>query len=332
MNALTRFDVVAIGNAMVDVLANMDDDFLIQHNMPKGMMTLIDAPSAEKIYDHIAQNGVECSGGSAANTAVGIAALGGKPAFIGKVADDKLGEIFRRDITKYGVHFTTPCLENERPTARCMVIVSPDAQRTMNTYLGACSKLTRKDIDEELIRQTKIVYMEGYLWDRPEAKDALAYAVELAHKHNRKVSLSLSDPCCVTRHRSSFIELIKNGIDIVFCNEDEIMVLFDTQDPEAALERCKTLCEIVVVTRGAKGAVAICGQTRYEIPAEPINRVIDTTGAGDLFAAGFLTGLAQNRSIPDCLQMGALAAAEVISHYGARPESSLSELIAKKLK
>ncbi len=332
MNALTRFDVVAIGNAMVDVLANMDDDFLAQHNMPKGMMTLIDADLAEKIYGHIAQNGVECSGGSAANTAVGIAAMGGKPAFIGKVADDRLGEVFREDITKSGVHFTTPCLENERPTARCMVIVSPDAQRTMNTYLGACSKLSRKDIDEELIRQTKIVYMEGYLWDRPEAKDALAYAVELAHKHHRKVSLSLSDPFCVNRHRDSFLQLIKNGIDILFCNEDEIKALFGTDNAEDAFEKCKTLCETVVVTRGAKGAVAICGETRYEIPAEPINRVIDTTGAGDLFAAGYLTGLSQNRPVSECLQMGALAAAEIISHYGARPETPLCDLIAEKIK
>ena len=331
MNALTRFDVVAIGNAMVDVLANMDDEFLTKHNMPKGMMTLIDASSAETIYHHIAQNGVECSGGSAANTAVGIAALGGKPAFIGKVADDKLGEVFRKDITKSGVYFTTPCLENEKPTARCMVIVSPDAQRTMNTYLGACSKLSRRDIDEDLIRQAKIVYMEGYLWDRSEAKDALTYAVELAHKYNRKVSLSLSDPFCVNRHRDSFLHLIKNGVDILFCNEDEIKTLFNTNDPEEAFKKCKDLCGTVVITRGADGAVAVCGTERYEIPAEPINNVIDTTGAGDLFAAGFLTGFANDRTISECLQMGALAAAEIISHYGARPETSLSELIAKKV-
>lgn len=331
MNTLTRFDVVAIGNAMVDILANMDDAFLTEHNMPKGMMTLIDANSAETIYHHIARNGVECSGGSAANTAVGIAALGGKPAFIGKVADDSLGELFRKDITNSGVYFTTPCLENERPTARCMVIVSPDAQRTMNTYLGACSKLSRKDIDEDLIRQTKIVYMEGYLWDRPEAKDALGYAVELAHKYDRKVSLSLSDPFCVNRHRDSFFQLIKGGVDVLFCNEDEIKALFDTDDPEEAFKQCETLCEIAVITRGAKGAVAVCGTERHEISAEPINKVVDTTGAGDLFAAGFLTGLARGRSVPDCLQMGALAAAEIISHYGARPEISLTDLIAKKV-
>lgn len=331
MNALTRFDVVAIGNAVVDVLANMDDEFLEKHNMPKGMMTLIDASSAETIYHHIAQKGVECSGGSAANTAVGIAALGGKPAFIGKVADDKLGEIFRKDITGSGVYFTTPCLENEKPTARCMVIVSPDAQRTMNTYLGACSKLSRKDIDENLIREAKIIYMEGYLWDRPEAKDALLYAVELAHKYDRKVSLSLSDPFCVNRHRDSFLHLIKSGVNIVFCNEDEIKALFDTSDPEEAFQKARTLCEITVITRGAKGAVAVCGEERFEIPAEPIGKVIDTTGAGDLFAAGFLTGLARGKTIQDCLQMGALAAAEIISHYGARPEISLSDLIAKKV-
>ncbi len=331
MNARTRFDVVAIGNAMVDVLANMDDEFLEKHNMPKGMMTLIDAAAAESIYRNIAKNGVECSGGSAANTAVGIAALGGKPAFIGKVADDDLGDVFRKDITKSGVYFTTPCLENEKPTARCMVIVSPDAQRTMNTYLGACSKLSRNDIDEDLIRDAKIVYMEGYLWDRPEAKDALTYATELAHKHGRRGSLSLSDPFCVNRHRDSFFTLIKDGVDILFCNEDEIKALFNTDDPEKAFEQCENLCEISVITRGAQGAVAVCDKERHKIPAAPIEKVVDTTGAGDLFAAGFLTGLSRDKSVPDCLQMGALAAAEIISHYGARPETSLRDLIAEKI-
>ena len=331
MNALTRFDVVAIGNAVVDVLTDKDDDFLIEHNMPKGIMTLVDAKSAETIYSHIAQDSVECSGGSAANTAVGIAALGGKPAFIGKVADDALGEVFRKDITDSGVYFTTPCLENEKPTARCMVIVSPDAQRTMNTYLGACSKLSRKDIDEDLIRNAKIVYMEGYLWDRPEAKDALTYAAELAHKYGRRVSLSLSDPFCVNRHRDSFFQLIKNGVNVLFCNEDEIKALFDTDNPEEAFGQCKDLCEIVVITRGAQGAVAVCGTERFEIPAEPIERVIDTTGAGDLFAAGFLTGLANGRTVAECLRMGAVASAEIISHYGARPETSLRALIAEKI-
>lgn len=331
MDAMAHFDVVAIGNAIVDVLASMDDEFLQRHNMPKGVMTLVDAELAEIIYGHIAGAGRECSGGSAANTAVGVAALGGKPAFIGKVAADKLGDVFREDITKSGVHFSTPCLENERPTARCMVIVSPDAQRTMNTYLGACSKLSRNDIDEDLIRRAKIVYMEGYLWDREEAKDALAYAVELARKHGRKVSLSLSDPFCVNRHRDSFVSLIKSGVDIVFCNEDEILSLFNVSDPEEAFRQCEELCELAVITRGEKGAVAVCGKNRYAIPAEPIARVVDTTGAGDLFAAGFLTGYAQNRPVSECLQMGALAAAEIISHYGARPEAPLADLVARKV-
>ena len=331
MNARTRFDVVAIGNAMVDVLANMDDEFLTEHNMPKGMMTLIDASAAESIYRNISENSVECSGGSAANTAVGIAALGGKPAFIGKVADDDLGEIFRKDITNSGVYFATPCLENEKPTARCMVIVSPDAQRTMNTYLGACSKLSRKDIDEDLIRDAKIVYMEGYLWDRPEAKDALTHATGLAHNSGRRVSLSLSDPFCVNRHRDSFFQLIKDGVNVLFCNEDEIKALFNTDDPEEAFGHCEDLCEIAVITRGAKGAVAVCGKERHEIPAAPIEKVVDTTGAGDLFAAGFLTGLSREKTVQDCLQMGALAAAEIISHYGARPEISLRDLIAEKI-
>lgn len=330
--AVTHYDVLAIGNAIVDVLANMDDSFLEQHKMPKGMMTLIDAAMAESLYEHIAHNSVECSGGSAANTAVGIAALGGRPAFIGKVAKDSLGDVFRENITKSGVHFSTPALENERPTARCVVIVSPDAQRTMNTYLGACSKLSRIDVDEELIRKTKIVYLEGYLWDREEAKDALAHAAELAHKHDRKVALSLSDPFCVNRHRESFLDLIKKGVDIVFCNEEEILTLFETNDFDEATEKAKYLSSVVVITRGATGAVALTHDERFEIAAEPVDQVIDTTGAGDLFAAGFLMGYAHEKSIPDCLKMGALASAEIISHYGARPEVSLAELIAQKVK
>ena len=327
MKSPSRFDVVAVGNAIVDVLAEMDDSFLEKNNMPKGIMTLIDADTAERIYEQIADHGVKCSGGSAANTAVGIAAMGGKPAFIGKVAADRLGDVFRDDIRQSGVYFTTPRLENEKPTARCMVIVSPDAQRTMNTYLGACSKLSRKDIDEDLIRDAKIVYMEGYLWDRDEAKDALSYAVELARKHGRKVSLSLSDPFCVNRHRDSFIGLIRGGVDVVFCNQDEIMALFDTDDPEEAFKKCEDLCETVVVTRGADGALAVTEGKRYTVPAAPVAKVVDTTGAGDLFAAGFLTGYARNRSVADCLRMGALSAAEIISHFGARPETPLSDLM-----
>ena len=327
MNIPIHFDIVAIGNAIVDILVNMDDDFLKKHSMPKGIMTLIDADTAETIYRHLAQKGVECSGGSAANTVVGMAFLGAKPAFIGKVANDKLGEVFGQDLTKSGVFFTTPRLEGGEPTARCMVIVTPDAQRTMNTYLGACSQLSRHDIDEDLIRKSGIVYMEGYLWDRPEAKEALTYAAELAHKYDRKASLTLSDAFCVNRHRDSFFKLISDGVDILFCNEDEINSLFNSTDSEESFKKCRDLCEIVVVTRGEKGAVAVCGKDRYEVPAAPIDRVIDTTGAGDAFAAGFLTGLTRQKNVPDCLQMGALAAAEIISHYGARPETSINELI-----
>lgn len=330
--AVTHFDVLAIGNAIVDVLANMDDSFLEEHHMPKGMMTLIDDALAETLYEHISHKSVECSGGSAANTAVGIAALGGKPAFIGKVADDTLGCVFREDITKSGVYFTTPSLKDQDPTARCVVIVSPDAQRTMNTYLGACSRLSRIDVDENLIRQTKIVYLEGYLWDREEAKDALFYAAELARRHDRKVALSLSDPYCVVRHRDSFLKLIREGVDLIFCNEEEIMTLFETDDFEAAVQNARTLRSVVVITRGADGAIALSNDERYAIAAEPINAVVDTTGAGDLFAAGFLMGYANNRTIPECLQMGSLASAEIISHYGARPETSLKELIAQKVK
>ncbi len=331
MTTAPRFDVVAIGNAVVDVLANMDDEFLTQNNMPKGIMTLIDASLADKLYSKISHCGVLCSGGSAANTAVGISQMGGVPAFIGKVACDELGDIFRDDIQASGVHFTTPCLANERPTARCMVIVTPDAQRTMNTYLGACSKLSRQDIDDDLIKESKIVYIEGYLWDRPEAKDALSYAVEIAHANDRKVSLSLSDAFCVNRHKDSFFKLVKEGVDILFCNEEEILSFFATTDAEEAFKQAKTLCPLVVVTRGALGAVAIKGDERFEIKAEPIEKVVDTTGAGDLFAAGFLTGYAQEKSIETCLQMGAIAAAEIISHYGARPEQPLKDLFEQKI-
>lgn len=332
MNTETRFDVVAIGNAIVDVLTNKEDNFFEEHNMQKGVMTLIDAERAEALYEELAKdNLVQCSGGSAANTAVGIAKMGGKPAFIGKVACDKLGDVFRDDITAVGVDFSTPCLLNEKPTARCIVLVSPDAQRTMNTFLGACARLSRSDIDEDLIRTSKITYIEGYLWDRDESKDAITYAVELARKYNRKVSLSLSDPFCVNRHRDTFMDLIKKGVDILFCNEEEIKALFNTEDAELAFEKCKTLCELCVITRGADGAVAINGEKRFEIPAEPIDKVVDTTGAGDSFAAGFLTGYSQNRSIKDCIKMGAVSAAEMISHYGARPVADLIQLIKEKV-
>ena len=213
-----------------------------------------------------------------------------------------------------------------------MVLVSPDAERTMNTYLGACVELSRKDIEEDLIKASKIIYLEGYLWDREEAKDALLHTAELAKKHGRVVSLTLSDPFCVKRHRDGFLKLIKSGVSLLFCNEEEIIELFQEKSVEKALARCRDLCDVVVVTRGDKGAVAMAKGKRFEIHAEPIDRVVDTTGAGDMFAAGFLTGYARDKSIPECLKMGALAAGEIISHVGARPQVSLKELVERKVK
>ncbi|MCQ2914918.1 MAG: adenosine kinase [Alphaproteobacteria bacterium] len=323
-----RFDVVAIGNAIVDVLASIeDDDFLVKHNMPKGMRTLVDAVQAEELYQDLKGKSVECSGGSAANTVVGIAKMGGRPAFIGKVACDELGDYFRDDIQKVGVDYSTPCLKFEKPTARCMVIVSKDGQRTMNTYLGACAKLSSEDIDAETIKNSQVVYMEGYLWDRDEAKDALSFAVKVAKENNKKTSLSLSDPFCVRNHRESFIEFIKSGIDIVFCNEEECKSLFNTRNLEEAFKQCENLCETVVVTCGADGAYAIHNKQKYHVKAAPIKKVVDTTGAGDSFAAGFLACYTRNGSIEHCLSTGAAAAAEMISHVGARPQADISNLI-----
>ena len=330
METQARFDVVAMGNAIVDVLSRIDDAFLERNNIVKGVMTLIDSDLAERLYVEI-PSGVECSGGSAANTAAGIASLGGKPAFIGKVADDTLGEVFRKDIVKSGVFYDTaplPVSENQ-PTGRSFVLVTEDAQRTMHTFLGACSLLSRSDIDETVIAESKIVYIEGYLWDREEAKKALSLAVEIARKHNRKVALSLSDPFCVRRHRDSFLELIKSGVNLIFCNEDEIKELCLEQDLDKALEKSRSLCDLVVVTLGAKGAVAIAKENSFVVEAKATAGVVDTTGAGDLFAAGFLTAFARGQSVPDCLETGAFAAAEIISHYGARPATPLKDFIKK---
>lgn len=327
----TRFDVVALGNAVVDILSRIDDVFLEKHNLQKGIMTLIDSSTAEKMYSEI-PHGIECSGGSAANTAVGIASLGGRPVFVGKVADDELGKIFANDIRKAGVHFETRplSLNEQKPTGRSFVFVTQDAQRTMHTYLGACSQLTVDDIDESIIADSAITYIEGYLWDKEKAKHALALAAQIAVKNKRKVSLSLSDPFCVERHRQSFLELIDNGVDLVFCNEDEIKTLIQTDDLNEALEKARTLCETVVVTLGSKGAIAIQGNKQFSVPANASNGVVDTTGAGDLFAAGFLAQYAVGKSVEDALITGSLAAEEIISHYGARPSVSLSALLSSK--
>ena len=325
-----RHDVVGIGNAIVDVIAHAEDAFLAQRSMAKGAMTLIEAREAEALYAEMGP-GTEMSGGSAANTMAGIASLGGRAGFIGKVKDDQLGAIFSHDIRAAGVTFQTPPAKSGPPTARCLIFVTPDAQRTMNTYLGASVELGPEDVDEALIASAKVTYLEGYLWDRPRAKDAFRKAAGLAHGAGRKVALTLSDPFCVERHRAEFQDLVKGPVDILFANEAEIRALWQLGDFDAALAATRGLVEVAALTRSEKGAVVLAGNGFARVAAEPVAEVVDTTGAGDLFAAGFLYGLTNGRSPADCARIGAIAAAEVISHVGARPERPLKALVAERL-
>jgi sugar/nucleoside kinase (ribokinase family) len=325
-----RVDVVGIGNAIVDVLSQTDDAFLGAQDLPKGTMTLIDAARAEELYGAMGP-AVEVSGGSAANTLAGVAALGGQGAFIGKVRNDQLGGIFRHDIRATGVSFRTPAATEGAPTARCLIFVTEDAQRTMATYLGASVELGPDDLDAELIADARITYLEGYLWDAPAAKEAFLAAARQAHEAGGKVALSLSDPFCVDRHRESFVELIGGHVDILFANEQEIRSLFQVETFDRALQSVRGHCEIAALTRSERGAVILAGEEVHVVDAEPISRVVDTTGAGDLFAAGFLYGYTQGRPLYDCGRIGAVAAAEVISHFGARPEAPLDRLVAERV-
>lgn len=319
-------DVVGIGNAIVDVLSQADEAFLKAQDLAKGSMTLIDSARAEALYAAMGP-GVEVSGGSAANTMAGLASLGGRGAFVGKVRNDELGGIFQRDIRAAGVAFDTPVATDGPPTARCLILVTPDAQRTMNTFLGAAVELAPDDLDGAVIQSAKVTYMEGYLWDPPNAKAAFQAAAEMAHEAGRKVALSLSDPFCVARHRDSFIELIGGHVDLLFANEDEICSLFQVDDFDRALREASGHCEIAVLTRSDKGSVVLAGGEVHVVDAAPVDTVVDTTGAGDLYAAGFLYGYTQGKGLHDCGRIGALAAAEVISHYGARPETTLADLV-----
>ena len=323
-------DVVGIGNAIVDVLSPTDDAFLERESLAKGAMTLIDGARAESLYAAMGP-AREVSGGSAANTMAGLAALGGKGAFIGKVRNDQLGGIFRHDIRASGVAFDTPAATNGPPTARCLVFVTPDAQRTMSTYLGACIDLGPDDLDPDLLQRAKIVYLEGYLWDPPRAKEAFLKAAQLAHGAGRKVALSLSDPFCVERHRAEFRDLVDNHVDLLFANEQELCSLYQVEAFNEALQAARGSCELAALTRSEKGAVICQGEEIHVVDAEPVERVVDTTGAGDLFAGGFLHGYAQGRSLYDCGRIGAIAAAEVISHIGARPEVSLAGRVAERM-
>ncbi len=323
-------DVVGIGNAIVDVLAQADEAFLEAQDLAKGAMTLIDGARAERLYAAMGP-AVEVSGGSAANTMAGLASLGGRGAFIGKVRNDQLGGIFRHDIRASGVRFETPAATAGPPTARCLIFVTPDAQRTMGTYLGASVDLTAEDLDADMIGRAKVIYLEGYLWDAPEAKAAFLEAARMAHGAGRKVALSLSDPFCVDRHRDSFIELIGGHVDLLFANDVEICSLFQVDDFDRVLQEARGHCEIAALTRGAKGSVVLRDSEVHLVDAEPVAKVVDTTGAGDLYAAGFLYGFTQGRSLYDCGRLGAIAAAEAISHFGARPETPLAALAAERL-
>jgi sugar/nucleoside kinase (ribokinase family) len=324
--ATALLDVVGIGNAIVDIIAQADDGFLTAAAMVKGSMTLIDEARAEEIYRSMGP-GLEMSGGSAGNTIAGIASLGGRAGYIGKVRDDLLGKVFRHDITSAGVEFPTPAAADGPATARSMILVSPDAQRTMNTFLGACVNLGPEDVDADLIARAQVTYMEGYLFDKPTAQEAFRHAARLAHAAGRKVSLSLSDSFCVERHRAAFLELIEHHIDILFGNEAEITALFETADFNAAIERVRKICDLAAITRGAAGSVIVTKDEIVEVPAAPVSRIVDTTGAGDLYASGVLYGLTQNKPLAECGRLGSLAAAEIISHFGARPETPLSDFV-----
>lgn len=320
-------DVLGIGNAIVDVLSATEDETLVLHDLPKGGMTLIDADRADALYELMGP-GVEVSGGSCANTMAGVASLGGSAAYIGKVRDDELGRIFTHDLRATGVAFDTPAAHDGPGTARCLIMVTPDAQRTMSTYLGASVELGPADVAPDLVASAAVTYLEGYLWDPPQAKEAFRMAMSVAHGAGRRVSFTLSDPFCVDRHRDEFRALVDDQVDVLFANQNEIEALYETADLDAAVAAVRGRCEIAVVTRSEHGSLVITADEVHEVPAVPIERVVDTTGAGDLFAAGFLHGLTTGRALPECARIGAIVAAEVISHYGARPEVRLSTLVS----
>ena len=319
-------DVLAIGNAIVDVIADSDDAFLAANGLAKGGMQLIDAAEAERLYAAMGP-GRELSGGSAANTVAGLAALGLQTAFVGQIGDDELGRIFAHDIRALNVAFDTPAKSDAGPTARCLILVTSDAQRTMSTFLGAAQHLDKSALNEERIASSKILYLEGYLWDPSEPRSAFEEAIRIAREHDTKVAFTLSDGFVVERHRDDFLRLIEEKkIDILFANEAEFLHLSQATDLRSALDQFAGKVPTLVVTRGEHGAMACRGSERVEVAAEPIERLVDTTGAGDLFAAGFLAGQARDRSLEDSLRLGAIAASEVIQHYGARPELDLVAL------
>lgn len=320
-------DVVAVGNALVDVLSLVSEDFVAHHDLTKGSMTLIDADRGAALYAAMGP-GVEVSGGSAANTMVGLASLGGRAGFIGRVRDDQLGEVFGHDIRAAGVEFAGPAASVGQPTGRCLIVVTPDGQRTMSTALGAAGELDVDDVDEAFVARAAVTYLEGYLFDQERAGEAFDKAAAAAHVAGRKVALTLSDSFCVERFLEPFQALVAERVDILFANEDEALTLFETDDVEVAMTQAERLCEVVAITRSADGALVSRRGRRVAVGAAPVDHVVDTTGAGDLFAAGFLFGLTRALDLETCAKLGALAAGEVIGHLGARPETPLAGLAA----
>ncbi len=328
--AETVYDVVGIGNAIVDVLAKVGDTFLTERGLDKGSMTLVEAMEAGKIYADVIPE-LQVSGGAAANTVSGMASLGADCAYIGKVHDDELGQLFQRNIAMAGIDFFTPPLTEGPATGRSVVLVTPDAERSMFTYLGAARKLSEADIDEKIISESKFLFLEGYLWDEPVEQKAMLKACELAHKHGREVVFSVSAKSCVRKHRQGMLKMIADYVDILFANEEELKLLFETDDFYAALDAIKPLVHIAAITRDSRGSVVVHGREKIFVEAEKIENVVDSTGAGDLYAAGFLYGLSNGRSLGTCATIGGITAAEVITHYGARPEVSLRGLVRHRL-
>lgn len=325
----TELDVVGIGNALVDVLSHEDDEFVEKMSLTRGAMTLIDTERAHELYEAMGP-GVEVSGGSAANTIVGVASLGGRACYIGKVRDDQLGEVFGHDIRANGVRFDNPLATGGPSTGRCLIIVTPDAQRTMSTYLGVSSLLGPDDVDESLVASAKVVYLEGYLFDLPPAQEAYWKASRVAHDAGHDVALTLSDSFCVERHFDAWRELVRDQVDVLFANESEICALYRT-DFDDALQQVRREVKVAALTRSEHGSVLVAGDDVHVIPAHPVEHLVDTTGAGDLYASGFLFGYTHGRDLATCGRLGSLAAAEVIGHLGARPEASLADLAASLL-
>jgi len=322
-----QLDLVAIGDAIVDVIATADDSFLETHGLTKGSMQLLSTEQADALYAAMGP-AREISGGSAANSMAGVAALGLDAAFIGQIADDQLGDIFAHDMKSLQVRFETPALKDGPPTGRCLIVVTPDAQRTMNTCPGASHELTSKALDEDLIRSAAVTFLEGYLWGPERPRHAMLRAAQIAHEAERTVAFTLSESLCIPGRKEGVLGMIEGGmIDVLFANEDEAMLLSGTTDLDGAIARLKPLVTTLIVTRGPAGAIAMENGRRAEIPAAPVEKVIDTTGAGDLFAAGFLAARCRARPLERCLEAGTLAAAEVISHFGARPEANLREIV-----